>query len=134
MFIRVCLVFVFCLGFSNAYGLEVGEISYRYEASLDSQYVIGVMPTVVLRSAPGAKICGRWYKGNQPANVPNGANPQSSYCRIANNEGSTFFTYRDRFATHYPISTWDADLVDLSQRNIRFNVTFPTNQFISVGY
>ena len=136
MFIKSSLLFslIFCLGFSNAYGLEVGKISYQYEASLDSQYVIGAMPRVDLQDAPGTKICGRWYRGDQPANAPNVAQAQSMYCRTTGEDGKTFFVYRDRFSTQYPVSTWNPNLVDLSQRGIRFRIISPVNQYIPVGY
>ena len=144
-------IVMFYLGVSNAYGLgiNVEEISYEYEASLDSQYVIGAMPKVVLiatdngNTIPGVRVCGKWYRGDQVANAPNVAQPQSAYCRTTDENGSTFFRYRDRFSTRYPIATWDTSLVDLSQRNIRFNIisfeyngntSVPSIPFIFVGY
>jgi len=131
--IRVWAI-IFCLWATTAHGLTVGEISYQYEASLDSQYVIGIMPKVVLHDNPGVKICGQWYRGDQIANAPNVDIPMGIYCRITDENGSTFFKMRDRFNTQYPINTWNVNLVDLSQRDIRFKITSPVTQTIPVGY
>ena len=83
------------------YITSANSAEYQYEYSLDSQ-------KVVFHEAPGVKICGRWYRDNQPASVPNGDWPQSSYCRTTDANGTTFFVY------------WNPNLVDISQYNITF--------------
>ena len=126
------LILILCLVFSNAYGLKISKTSYQYEGSLDSLFVIGVMPRVDLQDVPGTEICGQWYRGDQIATVPNGDWFQGSYCRTTDVNGNTFFVYRDRFSVRYPIETWTVDVIDLSGRNIRFKVISPVSQFIDV--
>ena len=132
--IALILILV-CLGFSvEGYcaGINVGEISVSYEATLDSQFIIGAMPKVVLNTDPGVEICGIWYKGGQYASVPNGTREQGEYCRTTDETGMTFFAYRDRFNTRYEIGNWTEGLVDLSIRNVSFEVLSPENFIVPV--
>ena len=99
------------------------------ELDLACNNVIGVMPHVEIQSTPNTEICVQWFDWGEPASVPNGDWNISSYCRITDSSGYTFFAYRARFVYYYPITykeegctnlSWDA--TGMSQEFSNYNL------------
>lgn len=116
---------------------DVANITYNYESNLTGSHMIGLMPKVVLYAIDeagnpisGAKICGQWYTDGVIASIPNGTLQQGIYCRTTADDGSTFFSYRDRFNNWYSVEQWNPSLIDVTSYDLGFNVT----DVISSGY
>ena len=123
--------------YAQALNAIVTDTELRTEYTLDGNTHIGYMPrfyTQIVDSngqpVPHAKMCGQWFKDGVEAKAPNIDRPVAPYCRETDENGKTFFAYRDRVLDATGL-TVQFKVIELNTPSI---YVFPTDHFITLSF